>query len=296
METQDTSNGKARKMKTGLIILGVVLLIALLALIAFIIRANRADDQATLLLTEKAALAEQQQQLQGETAAKDSTIATLQVNMQETMEAQAEEIRARDARISRLGRQAAEVEELQQRVDYLETYETDYKRLKVQYAQLLSEWEDLDMKNGRLMARHEALKDSVEQSRDLKASNIYALTKWERWLWADRYNVDRARRIDETLISFEINRNPFAPEGPRRVYLNLIGPSDQVMYPSAETFVVEDSGEETPYTSMQEVSYEGEPLQLRFAIGHPEGLEPGAYRIRVYIDGKPSGTGGFQLE
>jgi hypothetical protein len=55
--------------------------------------------------------------------------------------------------------------------------------------------DELDLSRNLLEEGHEfqaALADSISAARPLRAYNINTLTKWDRWLCADRYNVDRA--------------------------------------------------------------------------------------------------------
>ena len=120
-----------------------------------------------------------------------------------------------------------------------------------------------------------ALKESIEQSRGLNAYNIVPITKWDRWICADRYNVDIARRVDQILVTLEIDGSPFSKPGKRSVYLNLIDPEGNLMYPQGDGF---------PYTQKTEISYDGKYVPVEFTIDNPSRLYPGEYTIQVYID------------
>jgi hypothetical protein len=197
-----------------------------------------------------------------------------------------EEIRSRDARISGLSARAAEVTRLRQQIDEFKLMQTDYEMLQEQHTGLVAEHEVLNDQFNVLSDQFTMLQDSVNVSRGLHVYNISPLTKWERWLWADRYNVSRARRVDETYVSFEVGGTPFTRPGNRTIYLNMLDPQGIIMYPGAETFRITATGEEVPFTLKKDVNYTGEYIPVNFSINHPERLAPGTYSIRVYIDGE----------
>ena len=281
---------------TGLIALAILLLIAILWIVSLQIRHGRLDDQHAALEAEKTELVAGQQRLQQENERKDRSILELQGEIETLRSEHEQALTERDRQIARLGRRAAEVEELRKKMEEFEHLQEEYEKLRTQYRQLVREYSNLDDTHGKTQAEYQALKDSVAKSRELHAYNIFALTKWERWLWADRYHVERARRVDETRVSFEINANPFAPSGRRNVYLNMVNPAGTVMYATADHFVLAGSDEQIPYTRMQEINYTGEPVRIQFTIAHPETLEPGTYRLRVYIDGRLSGEKEVRFE
>jgi hypothetical protein len=208
----------------------------------------------------------------------------------------AQTVQDEEKQIARLDWQGAEAGDLEKVLEHYGTLEADYDKLRTQYGQLLLEYQDLDSKHNQAMASYKALKESVKKSYELHAGNIFALTKWERRLWADRYHVNRARRIDETIVSFEISANPFALAGTRKIYLNMVDPAGRILYASGDSFQLAGSEEKIPYSKMQEISYDGGPVQMEFALAHPENLEPGTYLFRVYIDGRLSGERQMRLE
>ena len=281
---------------TGLIVAAAFLLIAILVVIFLFSRNNSLNEQHAALEAETTSLTQEQQRLLEEKSGRDQRILNLQDEIQALSDSHAQALQERDRQITRLGRRAVEAGELEKVLVQNEALQTDYDKLHKQYGQLLLEHEDLDSKHTKALAKYKALEDSVNQSRELQAGNIFALTKWERWLWADRYYVNQARRIDETMVSFEISANPFAPAGMRKIHLNMVDPAGRILYPSGESFQLAGSAEEIAYTKMQEIRYSGEPVKVQFALAHPENLEPGTYLFRVYIDGKLSGERQISLE
>ena len=285
METTD-QNQSGKNMRIGLFILGILLLLALIFLIIFAIRAGRLSDENESLQSDKQILMDEYQRMKTERDASREETADFEAEVERLQLAHEEEIRSRDARISGLRARATEVTQLRQQIDEFKLMQADYERLQEQHAGLVAEHEVLNDQFNVLSEQFTMLQDSVDVSRGLHVYNISTLTKWDRWLWADRYNVSRARRVDQTFVNFEIGGTPFTRTGERTVYLNMLDPLGIIMYPGAETFQITATGEELPFTKMKEINFTGEFVPVNFTIDHPERLDPGTYNIRVYIDGE----------
>jgi cell division protein FtsL len=285
METTD-QNQSSKSMRIGLIILGILLLLSLVFLIIFAVRSSRLTNETESLQGDKQILMDEYQRMKTERDESSKKATDFQAEIERMQLAHEEEIRSRDARISGLRARAAEVIQLRQQVDEFKLMQADYERLKEQHAGLVAEHEVLNDQFNVLSEQFAMLQDSVDVSRGLHVYNISPLTKWERWLWADRYNVSRARRVDQTFVSFEIDGTPFTRTGSRTIYLNMLDPQGIIMYPDAETFQITATGEEVPFTKKQEINFTGEYMPVNFTIDHPERLAPGTYNLRVYIDGE----------
>ncbi|TVQ83686.1 MAG: hypothetical protein EA393_15110 [Bacteroidetes bacterium] len=279
-------NQSGKNMRIGLVILGILLLLSLIFLIIFAIRGGRLADENESLESDKQILMDEYQRMKTERDASRLETADFKAELENLQLAYEEEIRSRDAQISGLRVRAREVTQLRNQIEEFKLMQADYERLQEQHAGLVAEHEVLNDQFNVLSEQLSLLQDSVDVSRGLHAFNISPLTKWERWLWADRYNISRARRVDQTFISFEIAGTPFSIPGNRTVYLNMLNPQGLVMYPSAETFTITETLEEVPYTKKKEVNFTGEYIPVDFIINHPDRLEPGAYEVRVYIDGE----------
>jgi cell division protein FtsB len=284
METTD-QNQKSKNMRIGLIILGILLLLSLIFLVIFTLRSKRLANENETLEGEKRILIDEFQSIRSERDVTREQAADIEVEAERLKVAYEEEIRNRDAQISGLRARANEVTQLRQQVEEFKLMQADYESLQAQHTGLSAEHKALNDQFNVLSSQFTMLQDSVDMTRGLHVYNITPLTKWERWLWADRYNVSQARRVDQTEITFEIAATPFAMTGARNVYLNMLNPEGQIMYPSEETFIKNDTGETVPYTQMQEIEFSGEKVPLRFKVEHPERLDPGNYRFEVYIDG-----------
>ncbi len=286
METQDGQRYRRRikQQNIGLIILGAVIILALLAMVVFMVRLGRINKEHQLLQDEQTSLLNDNHHQTSELMRRDSLLAQKRNDIQELIAANEEQQRALNNQAAGLRRRSVENEELVKQLQAYRLMEEEFEKMQAQYAHLLGEYENLDQRFDRLELKHQLLKDSVDQSKGLKALNIRTLSKWERWLWADRYNVSRARRVDETLITFELWGSMFTQLGERTVYLSMVDPSGMVMYPTPADPSTDDTDNGIPFTKKQEVDFSGDPIPLAFTIRHPEGLTPGIYMVMVYVD------------
>ncbi|TVQ15234.1 MAG: hypothetical protein EA361_06210 [Bacteroidetes bacterium] len=283
-------------MRTISIVLGVLLLLVLAGMIFYILRSGRLAEDKTMLQTENQAMQSNYQQVTAEKEQVEQDLADARAEMTRMQTQYEEQLRNRDLQVSGLRARTSEIVVLQSRIEELEQMLADYENLQELYTDLLVQNEDLQGQLTVITDRFQVLQDSVAGSHGLRVFNIRALTKWDRWLWADRYNVSLARRVDETIVTFEIGGDIFTIPGNRTIYFNMVNPLGNIMYPSAETFEVIETGESIPYTQMQEVNYTGEPISMEFTVQHPERLNPGTYRIMVYIDGELKRTREIVLE
>lgn len=298
METfqQNPVNKRNKNMQTGLIVMAVLLLLSLLFMTVFIIRDSRTNKEKELLEADRLTLLDNYEQLQTEKSQCDLTLANLEQQLNELQTKTDEQLQAKDNQIAALRRLGREANELQKELDAYKEMEVDFEKVKGQYAQLLIEYEDLDLIHNNLVKEHAMMTDSINQSRGLQVYHIRPLTHWERWLWADRYHVDKARRVDQTHLSFEIAGNLFTKKGSHTVYLVMLDPEGAVVAPAPESFVDHQSGQEKFYTEKQVIDYQGENLLMKFAVTHPDGLNPGTYTYQVYIDGDMVRTSQLQLD
>ncbi len=288
METnsQDRQKQTNKFMRIALVISGILLLSALVLMTIFIKRGGRLNAEKQDLQSEKALLDEENQRLLSEKKKCDEMLSGLQARISNMQSNYDEMIKTRDTRISVLHNRSRQLEKLKKQIEEYKAMEEEFTALQGQYSALLTEKENLNGQIEKLSLKIKILQDSIENSRGLHAYNISPLTKWERWFWADRYNVSRARRVNETAISFEIAGNSFTETGSRKVYLNMLDPSGSVLYPSIEKFLNKETGEESHFTQKKEINYTGSYLPMNFLVKHPERLEPGTYKIKVYIDGE----------
>ncbi len=286
METQDRQGYRRRikQQNIGLIILGVFIILALLSVVMFMIRLGRINKEHLNLQDEQTRLLDDHQVKTNELMRSDSLLARTRIDIQELMATNEEQLRTLNNQAAAIRRRSADNEALAEQLQAYQLMQKEFEKIQAQYAHLLGEYENLDLCHDKLMSRYNALRDSAENSKGLKALNINILSKWERWLWADRYNVSQARRIDETRINFELWGSPFTPHRERTVYISMIDPNGLVMYPVQADAYTDDTGNGTPFTQKQVVKFSGNPIPMAFTIRHPEGLNPGVHAVKVYVD------------
>lgn len=288
METGDTTPGNKQKkwMLPSLIALGALLLISLALTIIFIVGKSNANKENELLRQEQMALVDEVSRVEAEKDGHKKHIIELEENIAALLSTSEEQLQAKQAEISALWRRYnREAERLQEQIEAFMEMKEDYEKIHTQYTQLLGEYEYLDHKHNKVRKAYSNLADSIEKSRQLQVFHISPMTKWERWLWADRYHIDRASRVDQTTIRFEVAGNLFVPHGSRTIYLSMIDPQGSIMYPTGDTFVEKETNEPVSFTAKQEAIFTGAPVPMRFTVQHPDRLTPGEYMIQVYIDG-----------
>ena len=268
--------GKSNVMMISVVALGTLLLASLLVMLLYINKTGKLGSENANLTNELYAANEKVAELQ---AQNDHNIfrADSLTNRIAAMESEhKDELEKKQRSITYLTASGnKKVQELNKEIERLEKTEFEYEKLQNRYDRLLAETLKKRDRINLLEDEISALKESIEQSRGLNAYNIVPITKWDRWICADRYNVDIARRVDQILVTLEIDGSPFSKPGKRSVYLNLIDPEGNLMYPQGDGF---------PYTQKTEISYDGKYVPVEFTIDNPSRLYPGEYTIQVYID------------
>jgi len=268
--------GKSNVMMISVVALGTLLLASLLVMLLYINKTGKLGSENANLTNELYAANERVAELQ---AQNDHNIfrADSLTNRIAAMESEhKDELEKKQRSITYLTASGnKKVQELNKEIERLEKTEFEYEKLQNRYDRLLAETLKKRDRINLLEDEISALIESIEQSRGLNAYNIVSITKWDRWICADRYNVDIARRVDQILVTLEIDGSPFSKPGKRSVYLNLIDPEGNLMYPQGDGF---------PYTQKTEISYDGKYVPVEFTIDNPSRLYPGEYTIQVYID------------
>jgi len=286
-----------KNLQIGLIVVAAVLLLSIIGNVIYMTRSGRLADEKEQVMSDKESLEIEKEVLSETIEVKDGIIE----ERNEKLELLAEEHEAlmaeKDARIAQLNRQvsvrASDLEEQKERNDELKN---NKEELEHQIEKLSDAIYTLEQEMDALAAAYEQLEAKGKEAAKLNAYNINVLTKWDRWLCADRYNVSRARRVDETLVGFEVDGSMFTEAGPKSIYLLMYDPQDNLMYPSDEIFeaAYEEADEviqiDSYYTEMREIEYAHEPVMLEFNILHEDRLPAGPYRIEVYIDGRLART------
>ncbi len=292
METKENTSGKViRNQRIGIIVLAVLLAIAIVGNIVYMNRSGRLSDEKDALIAERTNLQQNINALNESLALKDEIIEEGKENIARLNEEHAAIVAEKDARITNLNRRVstrsnelAEVRE--QNVLLL----SEKEELQIQQAMLNDEVALLKQELDALASAHEQLLEQVEKSKVLNVYNMCIMTKWDRRICADRYNVTKARRVDNTFISFEVDGSYFTEAGESMVHLVILGPDGYVINAQPESFQIEETGEVIEYTDVQRISYDNEPVHVEFNIIHTERLQAGTYQIMAYVDSKLSRT------
>lgn len=273
------NNKPARKsniMMTAVVILGILLLTSLIVMLLYINKSSKLEN-------EKSALSDNLVMVEGQLADQikenninRNEISFLQDSIVSITISHEKALAAKDSRIFTLRKQGNKrIAELENELETLKAVEDEYEKLQMRYDRLLAETlrkrDEIRVLNQRLSD----LQDTVDMSKRLSVYNITTLTKWDRWLFADRYNVETARRVNEILVTMEVAGTPFSVPGIRTVYMILTDPQGSVMYSQGDDFT---------YTQKQEINYDGGYVPVEFLIENPEKLAPGDYSLSIYID------------
>ncbi len=289
---------KFKTQQTTSIVLAVILLLSIIGNIFLFIRNSRISNEKEDIALEKRMIIEDKLAVEETNAQLQSEITTLKerINLLEEDVAFLElEIQTREARIARLSRQVFEKDELRQQIAELEEVEDEYKKIKEEKQKLVTELESLKEQLSRQEEEYESLAGKVEEATYLHAYSICVHNFRDRWLCRP-VAMDVARRVDRTTVSFEINANIFVEPGEKNVYLLMIGPDENIINPSTETFTIEETGVSSNYTRHTTIQYENQSVALNFTVEHDVNLDSGTYLMQVYIDGEDSGNKKFTLE
>ena len=283
--------------RIGSIILAVLLILAIIFSIIYLLRSGRLSDEKEQLIAQNEQLMFEVDWQNDSLAHKDELIEEYKMRIEELIEEHAVIVAEKDQRIANLGwRVNTRNKELDEAREENLLLLAEKEALEEQQQLLNEEMNNLNQDLAELAAKHEDLLQQVEQAKPLKVYNMCILTKWDRRICADRYNISQARRVDHTFINFEIDGSLFSETGLKDVHLVMLDPQGDVMYASADSFTVKDTGEELAYTEMEQIRFENQPVLVEFNLIHPERLKPGAYKINAYVDGKLSRTKEMLLE
>lgn len=293
----------SNSLQIGLIVVAAILLLSIIGNIIYMSRSGRLADEKKELISEKETLQTEKTVLNESIEVKDGIIEERNEQLELLAEEHQQAIAEKDARIAQLRRRvSASADDLEEQKELNDELASLKENLTLELEELTEDYYNMEQEMDALAAAYEQLEEETREAAIMNAYNITALTKWDRWLCADRYNVSRARRTDQTMITFEVDGSIFTEPGTKNIHLLMYNPNDELMNPAADTFhaaeVMEEGTElrEQEYTEMREIEYAHEPVMLEFDIIHEDRLQAGPYRIEVYIDGTLSRTKVFRLE
>lgn len=299
MENIEDKNleSKLKKNKYAVITIAVLLLASVVLNVVLLVRNKNMSDANKELITEKEVVISEKEVV---VEARDNYKDQLEkkrieaIDLEQKIRDLEEEISRKNRSIAQLSREARDAERLKKLKEEHKELQDEHSKLKEQYTELQNEIEELNQKLEALQNEHDTLLGKTEYAKAMKAYNIFVRHMQFRIIFSDRY-VERARRVDNSYISFEVDGSIFTEEGEKVVHLLLLDPNGNIMYPASETFEKDDETE-SQYTDKRTIEFKGEPILLNYDIEHTQRLDSGRYSVEVYIDGKLTRTKEFRLE
>lgn len=199
------------------------------------------------------------------------------------------------------------LERLNKYKEKIEFYENELKskdaeiaRLKVVNEELLGE--NIMLKNEKtelkdqvntLKAAKGQLEEKVNVAATLKAINIRFASQSKK----GKEKEDRefkARQLEKLKIMFNLDENPLAELGTKKIILRIIEPEGSALYNVASgsgTFTFK--GNELFYTAAQEVLFDNSKQLIVFEYDKGSEFKKGQYKIELYCEGAMIGKDSF---
>lgn len=289
-------------MKKALIVTAVIAILAMAAIVVYLLMDNRSLEQEKLEMQELAELDKQEMENDYERLSlqysemmtqinNDSIIAQLtqeQLRTQQLLQ-ELKNVKASDAReIARLKKELATVREVLRsyirQVDSLnqvnQSLMRENDRVKDQLA-LSNE------ANEGLRMEKQNLTEKVAIAAQLDATGI------QMSLLNKRQKVAKKIKDCKTIqVNFNITRNVTAENGNRILYVRIQTPAGQVL--TAGSFPYENR--QLEYSMKKVVEYAGEEISVQTFWQVGEYLEAGQYRVSIFADGNMIGSKTFTFE
>ena len=289
-------------MKKALIVTAVIAILAMAAIVVYLLMDNRSLEQEKLEMQELAELDKQELENDYERLSlqysemmtqinNDSIIAQLtqeQLRTQQLLQ-ELKNVKASDAReIARLKKELATVREV------LRSY--------------IRQVDSLNQVNQSLMRENESVKDQLAQSNvaneglRLEKQNLTEKVAIAAQLDATGIQMSLLNKRQKTAkkikdcktiqVNFNITRNVTAENGNRILYVRIQTPAGQVL--TAGTFPYENR--QLEYSMKKVIEYAGEEISVQTYWQVGEYLEAGQYRVSIFADGNMIGSKTFTFE
>lgn len=286
-------------MKKGLIAASVVVILAMAAVVVYLLMDNRSLEQEKLEMQELAELDKQEMENDYERLSlqysemmtqinNDSIIAQLTQEQMRTQQLLQElrNVKASDAReIARLKKELATVREV------LRSY--------------IRQVDSLNQVNMSLMAENDRVKDALAQSNQANeglrqekqnltekvaiAAQLDATGIQMQLLNKRQKTAKKIKDCKTIQVNFTISRNVTAENGNRTLYVRIQTPAGQVL--TAGSFPYENR--QLEYSMKKVVEYAGEEVGVQTFWQVGEYLEAGQYRVSIFADGNMIGSKTF---
>ena len=287
-------------MKKAFIVSGTVLILALVAVVVWLLRANRGLEQEKQEMQELAELDKQEMENEYERFTLQYSEMMTQINndsiveqlTQEQMRTQQllEELRkvkADDAReITRLKKELATVREvLRSYIRQVDSLNQVNEHLRNENTQIRGELAQTNLEKQGLENEKQSLTEKVAIAAQLDATGISMTLLNKRGKEAKK--VKDCKKIQ---VSFTVAKNVTATNGNRTLYVRIQTPGGQVLR-SGATFEYENR--QLDYSMRKVIEYAGEAVQVATYWDVAEFLSTGDYRVSIFADGTMIGTKTF---
>ena len=299
---QRKSEQKGKRMKKTLIAAIVVAILAMAAIVVYLLLDNRNLEQEKMEMLELAELDKQEMENDYERLSlqysemmtqinNDSIIAQLtqeQLRTQQLLE-ELKNVKAADAReIARLKKELAAVREvLRYYIRQVDSLNQVNQKLVAENDRVKDELAQSNQTNEGLRQEKQELTEKVTIAAQLDATGITmtALNK--------RQKTAKKMKDCKTLqVGFTIARNVTAANGNRTLYVRIQTPAGQVL--TAGTFPYENR--QLEYSMKKVVEYTGEEVSVQTFWQVNEFLDGGQYRVSIFADGNMIGSKTFTFE
>ncbi len=147
-----------------------------------------------------------------------------------------------------------------------------------EFKKVAEEQTELVKKGGKLQAYN-----FVSEALRMKINNTAEIT-------------DKAKKAIQIRSSFTISENGLANPGKKAVYLQVTGPTGEVLQGNLNNFIDTESGT-VAYSDKKEIDYQNQAIDLTIYYNLQVGESvKGAYKVKIYCDGNVIGTDGFLLK
>lgn len=209
-------------------------------------------------------------------------------------------------RNSNRNRSVAEIARLNQRIDgygkLLEEKDADIVKLKAMNEQLFSENTELKSTKAeieeevvKLSQKTQELEEKVNVAAKLRAENIIIAAVNSRG--REREGEFRNRQQEKLKITFTLADNPVAPFGTKDIYVQILSPSNQVIFDIAKgsgTFSMD--GREEFYTARQDILFNNSLQRLTYFYEKGSDYSKGTHTVRIFADGLEIGDKAFEVK
>lgn len=300
-DNKKSINENERKGHTGLIVLGIVVILLAVgaALLGYMLIDQQKQNEE---LQELAELDKQEMQSQYKDfdaqyemlqsqLSNDSLIAQIENERRHTQQLleELENTKATDAaEIKRLKAEISSLRKvLRSYIMQVDSLNRINQALNEENTQIKAQVTEANSQISNLSSERNKLRDKVDIAAQLDATGFWVSTKNKRGK-----ETEKVKDVKKLSFGFTIVKNVTASNGERIVYVRILKPDNTVMG-NKGTFTYEGTSQE--YTEKKYIEYTGEEIKVTMYSDVNEFLEAGTYKMFVFCDKQMIGQTSFTL-